>query len=140
MKGLAYLFLAAVVIYFLFYPFLKHAVNRKKLFKWFLITYAITAVLSTIGSLYMDKGQPESFEEGVKIMKNKDEVKDQIGEFKSLKFDERDLPKETDNPADLKFTLKGSKGVLQVESRVAKNSKGDWYLIEISKDSLIERH
>jgi len=54
LKGLAFLFVAAVVVYWLFYPFLKNAVNRKKLVKWFFIIYAIAAVFSIIGTFFLD--------------------------------------------------------------------------------------
>lgn len=48
LKIIGVLFVAFGVIYFLFYPFLKHSVNRKKLFKWFFIAYAIAIAASTI--------------------------------------------------------------------------------------------
>ena len=54
LKGLALLFVAAVALYWLFYPFLKNAVNRDKLVKWFFILYAIAAVFSIIGTFFLN--------------------------------------------------------------------------------------
>ncbi len=54
LKGLALLFVAAVALYWLFYPFLKNAVNRDKLIKWFFILYAIAAVFSIIGTFFLN--------------------------------------------------------------------------------------
>ncbi|WP_345160648.1 hypothetical protein [Pontibacter saemangeumensis] len=54
LKGLAILFVAAVALYWLFYPFLKNTVKRKKLMKWFFIIYAIAAAFSIIGTFFLD--------------------------------------------------------------------------------------
>ncbi len=43
-------FVGGAVLYFLFYPFLKNKVNRKKTFKWFVIIYILVAVASTVGN------------------------------------------------------------------------------------------
>jgi len=47
LKTLGYIFAAACLLYFLFYPWLKHSVNRKKIFKWFIIIYIIATLAST---------------------------------------------------------------------------------------------
>jgi hypothetical protein len=140
LKVIVYLFLASLLVYFLFYPFLKRSVNRKKVFKWFIIAYGIAALISTAGSYLMTPGQPESFKKGVEIIKKNHEITDQIGVFKSLKYKRNELPEESDNPADLKFKLEGSKGTLLIESQVAKNDTGDWYLMKINKAILIEKY
>lgn len=139
LKAIVYLFAAAGLIYFLFYPWLKHSVNRKKIFKWFLIVYGIAMLVSAVGTYVIGSGQPDSFTEGVVLIKNKSDIKDKIGEFKALKFDKKELPHSSDNPADLKFKLEGSKGILEIEGRVARKNNGKWQLVNIKKDSLIEQ-
>ncbi|WP_242918952.1 hypothetical protein [Pontibacter liquoris] len=47
-KGIQYLLAAAVLIYFLFYPFLKSAINRKKVIKWILIVYGLVSLIYTV--------------------------------------------------------------------------------------------
>jgi len=47
LKTLGYIFAAAGFIYLLFYPWLKHSVVRKKIFKWFIILYIIATLVSS---------------------------------------------------------------------------------------------
>jgi quinol-cytochrome oxidoreductase complex cytochrome b subunit len=65
LKAIGLLFAAGGVIYFLFYPFLKNKVNRKKTFKWFIIIYVIVAVASTVGNYLMKEDRVEKMSEGV---------------------------------------------------------------------------
>lgn len=53
LKVLGLLFAAVGLAYFLFYPFLKNSVNRKKLFKWFFILYVISVLVSTAGTYFL---------------------------------------------------------------------------------------
>lgn len=53
LKAISFLFVGIGLIYILFYPFLKHAVNRRKLFKWFIITYILAAIISVLSNLYL---------------------------------------------------------------------------------------
>lgn len=140
LKSIGLLFAALGLAYFLFYPFLKNAVNRKKLFKWFIIAYVLAVLAATVGSYSKKARQPDSFEAGVEMMKNDRRVLDKIGVYKSLKFNKEDLPAETDNPADLKFMLEGSTGTILMETKVAREKQGDWYLLQIKRDSLVEKY
>lgn len=53
LKSLGFLFVAVGLAYFLFYPFLKCSINRKKLFKWFFILYIIVVLASTVGTYFL---------------------------------------------------------------------------------------
>ncbi|MHA6249140.1 hypothetical protein ACXYMU_14460 [Pontibacter sp. CAU 1760] len=139
-KAIVLLFVASGVLYFLFYPFLKNKVNRKKTLKWFLYLYGGALLLSTISYYFTGTEKPDSFEEGVKLITEQEAVKSRIGKFKAVTFEEDDLPSKADNPADLKFTVQGSKATMLIEAKVAKNREGSWYLIRIEKDSLLKRH
>lgn len=140
MKAIVLLFVASGVLYFLFYPFLKNKVNRKKTLKWFLYLYGGALLLSTISYYFAGTENPDSFEEGVKLITEQEAVKSRIGQFKAVTFEEDDLPSKADNPADLKFTVQGSKATMLIEAKVAKNSEGSWYLIRVEKDSLLKKH
>ncbi|WP_299754329.1 hypothetical protein [uncultured Pontibacter sp.] len=52
-KAILLLFAVFGLLYFLFYPFLKNVASRKKLFRWFLIIYAIAALASTVSYYYL---------------------------------------------------------------------------------------
>jgi quinol-cytochrome oxidoreductase complex cytochrome b subunit len=54
LKALVLLFVFMGVTYFLFYPWLKHAVGRKQLFRWFLIIYGIAMLASFVGNYLLD--------------------------------------------------------------------------------------
>ncbi len=133
-KTIVLIFTALGVVYFLFYPFFKNKVNRKKVFKWFVIVYIVAVTAATISSYSSGKAeQPESFIAGVEIVKKDRTVLEKIGEFKSLEYEQKDLPAKTDNPAELKFMLIGDKGRILVESTVAKKNDGNWHLLQIKK-------
>ncbi|MFT2008401.1 hypothetical protein ACMA1I_06980 [Pontibacter sp. 13R65] len=52
LKAITLMFVGGVVLYFLFYPFLKNKVNRKKTFKWFIIIYIVTLVATTLAHYF----------------------------------------------------------------------------------------
>ena len=54
LKALVLLFVVLGFLYFLFYPWLRHSIGRKKFFKWFLILYAAVAVASTLGKFLLN--------------------------------------------------------------------------------------
>jgi quinol-cytochrome oxidoreductase complex cytochrome b subunit len=54
LKALVLLFALLGVLYFLFYPWLRNSIGRKKFFKWFLILYGAVAVASTLGKVLLD--------------------------------------------------------------------------------------
>jgi hypothetical protein len=139
-KAIVLLFVAGGILYFLFYPFLKNRVDRKKTLRWFFYAYGGALLLSTISYYFSGSEKPESFDEGVELIKEQNTIKSRIGQFKDVIVEKEDLPGKTDNPADLKFTLKGNKATLLIEAKVAKDGDGNWYLIRIEKDSLLEKH
>ncbi|RDV15837.1 hypothetical protein DXT99_07510 [Pontibacter diazotrophicus] len=53
LKVISILFAVVGLVYFLFYPFLKNSINRKKLFKWFFILYIISLIVSTVGTYFL---------------------------------------------------------------------------------------
>lgn len=50
LKTIGLLFVAFVFAYFLFYPFIKRYINGKKVFRWFIIAYIISVIISTIAT------------------------------------------------------------------------------------------
>jgi hypothetical protein len=139
MFGILSLVFSDVLACFFFKPYLKHPATRKKLITASLILFPIAVIGSFIGSYIIESGQPDSFKKGVELIKEERSIKQKIGSFKSLRFNENELPQESDNPAILLFELKGSEGAVQVKGKVAKDSSGNWYLVEI-QDSLIEQY
>ncbi len=139
-KAIVILFVSGGILYFLFYPFLKNKINRKKTLRWFLFLYGGALLLSTISYYFSGTDKPDSFKRGVELVKEKEAVKSRIGTFKAVTFEEDDLPSKADNPANLKFTVQGSKANMLIEAKVAKNGDGEWYLIRIEKDSLLKKN
>ncbi|WP_147383294.1 hypothetical protein [Pontibacter oryzae] len=129
------LFVVSGVLYFLFYPFLKNRVNRKKTLRWFLIVYGAALLFSTISYYFSEEKPPESFLQGVELVKQQPQLTSKIGQFKQVVYNNEDLPRPSDNPAILKFTLQGTSGAVQVEAKVAKGSRGGWYLTETAEVS-----
>lgn len=122
------MFAVAGVLYFLFYPFLKNRVNRKKTLRWFLAAYAVALVLSTLSYYLSEEEAPASFRQGVELIKQQPGITSKIGQFKAVHYSNEDLPEQSDNPAQLKFILQGTSGAIQVEAEVAKGSRGGWHL------------
>lgn len=137
-KAVIILFVISGVLYFLFYPFLKNRVNRKKTLRWFLIVYGAALLFSTISYYFSEEKPPESFLQGVELVKQQPHLTSKIGQFKQVVYNNEDLPRPSDNPAILKFTLQGTSGAVQVEAKVAKGSRGGWYLTETAKISSLD--
>ncbi|QHL86759.1 hypothetical protein GU926_04620 [Nibribacter ruber] len=131
---------SGIIAYFFFKPYWKHPVTRKKLIKGFLILFPLAVLFSFIGSYLINAGQPESFNEGVELVKQNLDVKNKIGGFKSLHFNQNDLPKDSDNPAKLRFELEGQEGRVLIECLVIKEGDDNWKVAEIIKDSLVEKY
>ncbi|TXK51557.1 hypothetical protein FVR03_03235 [Pontibacter qinzhouensis] len=71
LKVISLVFVGGVVLYFLFYPFLKNKVNRKKTFKWFIIIYVIVTVASTLGNYLLKTDRVENEK---KVVEDKQEL------------------------------------------------------------------
>ncbi len=54
LKALVAVFALAGFLYFLFYPWLKHKIGRKKLFRWFLILYIAIVLATTVGTYILN--------------------------------------------------------------------------------------
>lgn len=131
---------SVIIAYFFFRPYWKHPETRKKLIKGFLILFPLAVLFSFVGSYLLEAGQPESFNEGVELLKQEPSVKSKIGKFKALHFNQNDLPKDSDNPAKLKFELEGQKGKVLIECLVIKEGADNWEVTEIIKDSFVEKY
>lgn len=136
-KAVIILFVVGGMLYFLFYPFLKNKINRKKTLRWFLIIYGAAILLSTISYYFSEEEAPESFRQGVELVKQQPGITSKIGQFKGVTYNTEDLPEQGDNPAKLKFTLQGTSGTVQVEAKVAKGSRGGWHLTENAEVSAV---
>lgn len=133
------LVVSAGLAYFFLKPYLQHPKARKKIIKKFVILLPLAVVGSLIGSYFIETGQPDSFKNGVALVIENNKVREKIGSYKALRFNEHELPEESDNPAYLIFEIEGSKGKIQLKSKVAKDKAGTWYLVEL-QDSLIEQY
>ncbi|SFU82697.1 hypothetical protein [Pontibacter akesuensis] len=54
LKAVVFLSVVAVIAYFLFYPWLKNRVNRKRIFRWFIAIYIIAIVASTLNAYFLN--------------------------------------------------------------------------------------
>ena len=132
--------ISGIIAYCFFKPYFRHPKTRSKLLKGFLILFPLAVLFSIAGTYMIEAGQPDSFNKGVELVKQNSKIKNKIGGFKALHFNKNDLPKESDNPAKLKFKLEGQEGIVLIECVVIKENADKWKLAEIRKDSLIEKY
>ena len=124
--------------YFLYRPFLKTKENRLRLLKLHLILFPL-AFLMYLFYLFIDRqGKVESFREGVKLLKANKEILNKIGYVESYSVYPSWMPKETDNPASFRVSLKGDSEEIYLTCKVQKDSSGIWHLTAIHQDSLIK--
>jgi len=89
--------------------------------------------------LFIDRqGKVESFREGVKLLKANKEILNKIGYVESYSVYPSWMPKETDNPASFRVSLKGDSEEIYLTCKVQKDSSGIWHLTAIHQDSLIK--
>lgn len=138
--GIITLIISAVVAYFFFKPYLKNEKYRKFIVNGFLILFPFAILASKLGEYLMEMGQPESFNRGVELISGDPEIINRIGKIESLNWNEKDLPKETDNPAVIKFSIDGSKAKIYLKAKMVKGEKDKWLIAEIQKDSIIEEY
>lgn len=84
----------------------------------------------------MEPEQPTSFKEGVELLQNDKGILDKIGGYSSHSWKESELPKETDNPARFKVSLKGTHAKIYLTCEVQKGPSGKWVLSSVKQDSL----
>ncbi len=102
-----------------------------------MIAYGLAMLASAVSTYMMGSSVPDSFTAGVAQIKNRRDIKYKIGDFKELVYNKKDLPSANANPAELKFELEGSKGILLIESTVTKDANGNWQVTALKKDSLL---
>jgi len=130
--------LLLIPCYFLYRPFLKTKENRLRLLKLHLILFPL-AFLMYLFYLFIDRqGKVESFREGVKLLKANKEILNKIGYVESYSVYPSWMPKETDNPASFRVSLKGDSEEIYLTCKVQKDSSGIWHLTAIHQDSLIK--
>ncbi|MNI74536.1 hypothetical protein D3C73_1306260 [compost metagenome] len=127
------------VKYFFLKPYLsKHVYKDVYLLKVVLILMPITILFYWIITYFTIYDKPESFRKAVELLHNNETITRKIGDFESYSYYEYDLPNKSDNPANIKLSLKGYKAVTYISSEIVKDSVGKWQLIKINADSLIK--
>ena len=113
--------------------------KTRRFYIW-LATVAAMAFFFAFGAiLYMGHEPPESFKQGVKLLKTNKFIKSKIGASNSHSWKESELPSENDNPASFKVSIHGSDATIHLSSIVRKEDSGQWKLMEIRQDSLTIR-
>ena len=102
-----------------------------------LFVFAFCAALG--GYFYLGlNNQPESFEEGMKVLLKNKHVLDKIGTYRSHSWKDREMPKDNDNPARFKVAIQGTDAKMYLTCIVERRSKGVWKLVKINQDSILK--
>jgi len=128
--------LSLLLFYFFYRPYLKTKESRIKVIKLNLILLLLASLLYIAISILNESDEVESFSEGVKMLKNNEEILKKIGSFQSYSYYHNGLPNEKDDPASFKVSLEGSKAVIYLSCRIEKGRSVKWHLTEIKEDSL----
>jgi hypothetical protein len=136
MLQIVLLFIGFSISYIFIKPFLKVKEYRNLLLK--ILLFLAPASLIGYGIVTYINHKPDSFTEGVELLKETDSISAKIGTFDSYSYYEKDLPKETDNPAKFKVSLNGDSASIYVTCVVIKNSKGKWNLKSVQQDNIVK--
>ena len=128
-----------VVSYYFIKPYLKLPGARKVFLRRYLVFLAIVFLVSICVKYFIIDNQPESFKQGVELLKNKKEILNKIGEYDSFTFYQDSLPKGTDNPARFKVALNGSIATIYLECTMQKDKTDKWFLKELKEDSVVKK-
>lgn len=130
--------LSLIPCYFVYRPFLKTKEDRLRLLKWHLILLPLGFLMYFLVLFIARQGTVKSFREGVELLEVDQGIIKKIGNVESYSFDRSWMPKETDNPATFRVSLKGDSEEMYVSCKVQKDSSSTWHLVAIHQDSLIK--
>ncbi|WP_256012662.1 hypothetical protein [Desertivirga xinjiangensis] len=103
---------------------------------YLIILAAFSAVMAIGGVLYLDQDEPESFSQGVELLKRNKHVLAKIGTYRSHTWKATELPNEADNPANFRVSILGSTAKIYLHCKVRKDERGNWRLLRIMQDSI----
>ena len=129
--------LSVILAYFFFKPYMKSKQQRLRALRLTLILFFLAIIAHCLIN-YFAFNKPESFESGVELLKNSKAIESKIGNFESYSYFDEDLPKNNNNPASFKVSLKGPKATIYLSCRIKKDTLGKWHLIEAKQDSLVK--
>lgn len=133
--------LFSVVLSWLFFkPYLPLLYAQKiRGFKEVLIVGGTTIVLFWIVVYFMVFSEPEALGNAAELLQKDESVMAKIGDYESYAYYKYDLPKEKDNPANIKISLNGSEATVYISCKIVKDTLGKWRLIQVHQDSLVKR-
>lgn len=102
----------------------------------FIVLALLSAVMAISGVLYISPHEPESFSQGVKLLKRNKYVLAKIGSYRSHSWKATELPHEQDNPATFRVSILGSTAKIYLHCKVRKDASGNWRLLKIMQDSI----
>ena len=118
-------------------PFTKTPEQRIKFLKLYLLIIPFAIIGYWLVTYLAKFDEPNSFSSSVDALKQRSDIKNKIGSYESYSYFDKDIPKETDNPAKFKLSIKGSKATVYLTCEAIKNKSGEWHLTKITQDSLI---
>lgn len=83
--------------------------------------------------------KPDTFKNAVELLQNNKSIIEKIGDYESYSYYTYDLPREKDNPANIKASLTGSEAVIYISCKIQKDAVGKFHLVQIHQDSLVKR-
>ena len=119
-------FSGVIFLGYFFYVLFSESRNIKRFVKIFLIFFSACLLLVLLTWYVDEKEEPESFKEAVEITTNKHELLSKIGTYYSYSYKQTEWPKKTDNPANIKIELNGSRASMYLTCIMHKDTSGKW--------------
>lgn len=128
--------ISLVLAYFFIKPYMRTKSQRMIGLRVVLISIPLAIIAYWIVTYFTYYSKPESFEQGVELLRNSKDIESKIGIYESYTYFDKDLPKKTDNPATFKVSLKGDLATIYLSCKVQKDKSDQWHIVEIKQDSL----
>ena len=128
-------FIALAYFFFLFFD----GKTLRKYFKINLVLFPIGLLLAIIMWYIYERSTPASFKEAVRYVTDKPDLMGKVGTYESYSYRSDELPKDTDNPALVRMTIRGSRAIMYLSCALIKQPNDEWLMKSIKVDSLITR-
>jgi hypothetical protein len=83
--------------------------------------------------------EPDALEPAVEYVKTDPKIMKLIGKYKGYSYNKHNIPKESQEYGSYNFTVMGNQADLSMDCYVSKNSKGNWFIVKISNQQLLEK-
>jgi hypothetical protein len=109
-----------------------------KFFKGVAILFFVAVTITILSNIFL-LDEPDPLEPAIEYVKTDPKIKNLIGDYKGYAYNKHTIPEESQQYGMYNFTVLGNLADLSMDCYVSKNSKGDWYIVKISNQQLLDK-